>query len=114
MDWAEEEARWKAFIEAYEIKVGDTRAIVSLNAFNALGDYSCTIPSGTVIGKVWKRHELYSGRGQWWFGQFSRCEDPEMVNIIWRELHIRQPGTDDTLLATDDNIDAIKVSEALA
>jgi hypothetical protein len=113
MDWAKEEARWKEFIETHKIEVGDARAIVSLNTFEALGDYSCTVPSGTVVGKVWKRHVPLGRRGQWWFGQFSRSEYPEMVNIIWRELHIRQPDTDDTLLATDDNIDAIKVSEAL-
>ena len=114
MDWAIEEARWKEFVEKHKIEVGDARAIVTMNGFKALDDYSCTLPSGTVVGKVWKRHEPFSGRGQWWFGQFSHSTEPGMIDIVWRELYVKHPLTGEPERATDDFFDAIAVLEALA
>lgn len=41
----------------------------------ALPEYSCTMPTGGVTGKRWKRHEPYrrscSGVcGHWWLGEY--------------------------------------------
>lgn len=115
MDWKKEEERWKKFIEDQKIEVGDLKAIVTFNSFLALDDYSCTLPSGTVHGKVWKRHEPYRGRGKWWFGQFTLSAEPDMIDIVWRELWVKNPHVEGEVeIATDDYIDSIKAAKVMA
>ena len=58
----------------------------------ALPDYSCTIPTGTTIGKKWRRREPYHiGPGivnLWYTGEYVEDPDPEMVGIKWRKVVI--------------------------
>lgn len=116
MDVERWEKHWKDFIADNRVEIAEVeeRATVTLETFHKLDDYSCSLPSGTIVGKIWKRHQPFGGRGQWWLGQYLKSEDPEMIDIVWRELHVRHPLTNEPELATDDYLDALKVMEALA
>jgi hypothetical protein len=115
MDWAKEEAKWKDELSVVQLQLDEKTATVPWLFFDDLDDYSCTLPSGTVIGKFWKRHQPYSGRGAWWLGQYMPdTTDPEnMVLIIWRELFIVTP-LGGTLRATDDLTDSLRATDAIA
>jgi hypothetical protein len=123
MDWTKEEEKWKQKLVDLGLKLDEKTATIPLEHLEDLDDYSCTVPSGTVIGKVWRRHEPYSrstGNGAWWLGEYAKCADPEMVTIIWRELFIvvRRPGVaDEVIRAKDDLIEetslALKGEQAL-
>lgn len=71
------------------------------------GEYSCSLPSGTTIGKKWFRNEDAYRPGQeglvaraeskmagvfpdWWQGEFAECDPPEpnRVLIVWRKVRI--------------------------
>lgn len=59
----------------------------------ALPDYSCTFPTGTTIGKKWRRREPYeTGRGivnAWYTGEYVDYPDSKMVGVKWRKVVIR-------------------------
>ncbi len=59
---------------------------------DALSDYSCTIPTGTTIGKKWKRREPYrDDQGPpfyWYTGEYVPHPDPELMGIKWRRIQI--------------------------
>lgn len=73
------------------------------------GEYSCSLPTGTTIGKKWFRNEdAYAHekseerlvasterriRGDfpdWWQGEYAECDPPHpnRVAIIWRKVRI--------------------------
>lgn len=61
--------------------------------FDALDEYSTTIPTGKRIGKQWKR-QLYYGK---YSGQWVRCEyvedevDPEnYVGMKWHRIQFKE------------------------
>lgn len=83
--------------------------------FDDLSDYSCTLPTGTTIGKRWKRDQnayrrpvcahlhIFDGtrepdfRGSnWWMGQFvpdpkptmGRDGKPATVGIRWSKIEV--------------------------
>lgn len=60
--------------------------------FEALLEYSTTIPTGKTIGKQWKR-QLYYGkhRGEWVRAEYvPDAEDPEnYVGIQWHKIEIK-------------------------
>ena len=58
---------------------------VSENVFRRLLEYSCSIPTGTTIGKWWKR-EQPRGSGRWLLGCFGPSRRPDRVRIHWRRL----------------------------
>ena len=58
---------------------------VSQSLFNRLMDYSCSMPTGTTIGKWWKC-ESPRGSGRWLLGVYGPDENPKMVRIHWRRL----------------------------
>lgn len=64
--------------------------------FRALPEYSCSVPSGVVVGKRWRRHEPYrraptcDGRGDcghWLLGEY--VADDGMIAIAWTPLTVR-------------------------
>jgi hypothetical protein len=65
--------------------------------FADLPTYSCTLPSGTTIGKKWKRDVNeprrfqgdLSAKPEWWTGEYVPHENPELVGILWRRVVIR-------------------------
>jgi hypothetical protein len=57
--------------------------------FDALLEYSCTIPDGKTIGKRWKRREPYGApvkQARWFMGEYVPDPDPKLVYIIWTEV----------------------------
>jgi hypothetical protein len=75
--------------------------------FDDLLEYSCTLPTGTTIGKRWKRDvnsrsqfrlskieetEMQILGPEWWMGEYAECEPPEAdkVAIIWRKIAIKE------------------------
>lgn len=62
---------------------------MSIAEFDALLEYSTTLPTGTTIGKKWKRHILSGlNRGEWWLGEYVADPqgDPKMVGITWKKI----------------------------
>jgi hypothetical protein len=53
--------------------------------FDALPEYSTSIPTGTTIGKRWKRN---MGNGVWWMGSYAEHPDPKLVSIVWNLINI--------------------------
>ena len=111
MDVAKWERHWKDFIEQHAMAIDEKRATVTLTTFNKLDDYSCTLPSGAILGKVWKRHEPFGSPGTWILGQYTEHADPEKLRITWRDLYVLHPLTGEPEVATDDNIDAMNASK---
>lgn len=67
---------------------GKTVAI-TMKAFNELPDYSCSLPTGTTIGKQWKRRNCYHDASKGWSrGEFVPHSSPGTVGIEWREIVI--------------------------
>jgi hypothetical protein len=62
---------------------------MSVAEFDALLEYSTTLPTGTTIGKKWKRHILSGlNRGEWWLGEYvpDPSGDPGRVGILWKKI----------------------------
>lgn len=59
--------------------------------FKALPEYSCSLPTGTTIGKRWKRldgahdraFKAAGGKPRWMVGEFHDIGDPKHVGIRW-------------------------------
>lgn len=110
MDRAAEERKWDEFVTLY-VQLEDGKAYTTLAGFEKLSDYSCTVPSGQVIGKVWKRGEPYSGPRTWWLGQYTKSDDPEYINIVWRELWLLDHAFgEEPKRATDEAVETLKTA----
>lgn len=60
--------------------------------FDELDEYSCSIPTGTTIGKRWKRSNSYSdpkGELKWWMGEYVKQKIP-FVGIVWKRIFVRE------------------------
>lgn len=64
------------------IMVDDKTALMSQEDFNKLLEYNSTLPTGSYVGKRWKRKH---GEG-WLMGEFAPNPDPKKIDIIWREV----------------------------
>lgn len=65
---------------------------LSQKEFDALPEYSCTLPTGTTIGKRWKRGWPYQEpRTDWYLGEYAKSALPGMVDIIWRKISFVSP-----------------------
>lgn len=66
--------------------VEPTRVFMSEQEFEALPDYSSAVPTGTTIGKRWRRAEP----ARWLMGEYvpDPSGDPRYVGIVWREIVI--------------------------
>lgn len=71
----------------------DSPVVVSLAVFKQTYEYSRTLPTGTVIGKTWRRC-VYSGlRDQyeeWWMGTYVDVGSSECVGIRWQPLLVAE------------------------
>lgn len=64
---------------------------LSALAFHELYEYSCSVPTGTTIGKRWKRLDGAHDQGfirrggipQWVIGEYAENVDPTKVTINW-------------------------------
>lgn len=56
-----------------------------------LPEYSCTVPDGVYIGKVWARRELYEATDEaskWYLGVYVPCDKPDHCEILWIECKV--------------------------
>ena len=64
-------------------------------AFEALLDYSCSIPTGVIPGKQWKRRVPYHTgpniTNTWYLGEYGEADDEDIVPITWRRIMRRVP-----------------------
>lgn len=62
-----------------------------------LSEYSCSLPTGTTIGKRWKKNtNAYRGLPEgtlpaWWIGEYVEDPDPEMIGITWTRVRLMVP-----------------------
>jgi hypothetical protein len=88
------------------MEVDDKTALMTKKELEALPEYSSSIPTGTTIGKRWKRQTYkksdppipvdvygYDKDGffkmvpDWWLmGEYATADDPKYVKIIWRNV----------------------------
>jgi len=56
----------------------------------ALLEYSCSLPTGTRIGKQWKRNMNWRTNLPpcWWRGEYVESAEPGMVDIEWIEIEV--------------------------
>lgn len=79
----------------------DRHALMDQETFDVLPEYSCSIPTGVVVGKLWKRREPYLtdpapwsllkpnvDPTKWYLGEYAECDPPlpDKVAILWREI----------------------------
>ena len=75
--------------------------------FNALPEYSCSLPSTTTIGKTWRcNRDVYSPRANisateekitgrlnnWWMGTYYELipANPNRVGIKWQKIRLKE------------------------
>jgi hypothetical protein len=69
---------------------------MSQKAFDSLRDYSCSNPTGVVIGKVWRRNltaynaykRLPPMEPLWIICEYVACDDPSMAATQYRRPEI--------------------------
>lgn len=65
--------------------------------FDALDDYSCSIPTGTYVGKRWKRRHPYVHYPDvvptWTMGEYYEYGDHGRVGINWRPIVVANAAT---------------------
>lgn len=67
----------------------DDYIALTQEAFNKLMEYSTTNPTGTTIGKQWKRHK---GGDEWLMCEYIPHSDPNLVGISYKKIVIREAG----------------------
>lgn len=60
----------------------------------ALPEYSCSLPTGTTIGKRWKLDVHFrpgppNAFPAWLLGEYTAHPDPGLVGITWRRIVVR-------------------------
>ena len=78
VEWLAEQARWAAMTlpKRGTCTVDDKTAVMDKEYFDALGDYSMSLPTGTYVGKRWKRD--MNGNAPHW-----RCDTCGAVFTGW-------------------------------
>ena len=65
---------------------------ISQATFNSLLEYSCSLPTGTTVGKVWKRnlHAYTRPRRDplWVICEYVEHEDPKRIGIEYRKPEV--------------------------
>lgn len=71
------------------ILTDDKTAVMGPEDFQALPDYSASIPTGTTIGKRWKRRKDYHDESKGWrLGEYVGHLNPDLVAIRWRTIEV--------------------------
>lgn len=64
--------------------------LLSEDELKELLEYSCSLPTGTTIGKRWKcddsKYKRPDSEPNWWVGEYVEHPDPEMVGIEWSRV----------------------------
>lgn len=69
---------------------------IKQKSLDELPEYSCTIPTGKIIGKKWKRDINFSLYGQkrgttlpdWYVCEYVKHEDPGLIGITHKKAII--------------------------
>lgn len=70
-----------------EILVDEHHAVMDASALDALAEYSCTVPTGVYVGKMWKRRKVYSDKcKEWLLCWFGPSDKPEHCSIEVRPI----------------------------
>ncbi len=69
--------------------------MMTRSEFEALPEYSCTLPTGTTIGKRWKRRIPYMDRidppNDWYMGEYVECYKDGEIGIEWSRILLPEP-----------------------
>lgn len=76
------------------IVIDDTHAAMDKKTFDALPEYSCSIPSGVYPGKMWRRENgafdkeflKKGGKTEWMLMWYGVSNDPQMCSINHRKI----------------------------
>jgi hypothetical protein len=64
--------------------------LIDSREFNALPEYSCSLPTGQAIGKKWRRRVPYQTRSEppndWYLGEYVESLIPGQIGIEWTKL----------------------------
>jgi hypothetical protein len=58
---------------------------------DSMDEYSCTLPTATTIGKVWKRRvpeDALPNDAKWHVGMYVEHSDPKRVKILWFDVEL--------------------------
>lgn len=70
----------------------DGKILLSRSEFEALPDYSCSLPTRTTIGKRWRCRRPYTVGStsvhRYFMGEYVPHADPNMVGIKWTEISL--------------------------
>jgi len=68
--------------------VSDDEAVMDLAYFDALAEYSTSLPTGTFVGKRWKRRVPYATTmpGVWYLCEYVEHIDPGLVGVVTRRI----------------------------
>ena len=71
------------------------RTKLTLAEFRALPEYSCSVPTGTEIGKRWKRRIPYHGEPcEWFLGEYvepdAEQKEKGQVGIQWTRIEVAE------------------------
>lgn len=70
--------------------------VLSRADFEALPNYSCSVPTGTTIGKRWRRGVPYREPVVWFLGEYYELPEGErfdrrgepLIGIRWRRITV--------------------------
>lgn len=66
-----------------------SRLDLTTDEFEALLEYSTTLPTGTTVGKSWKRRMIIGPfRGAWWACEYVEHEDPRLIGIDTYTIYV--------------------------
>jgi hypothetical protein len=71
--------------------LNDDLVVLTKDEFDALPEYSCSTPTGTTIGRLWKRKKDYDDETKGWkMGEYTPHYKPKTVGIRWRHIVIEE------------------------
>lgn len=64
--------------------------LITRREFDALPEYSCSLPTGTAVGKKWKRRVPYRTQtdppNDWYLGEYVESYKKNQIGIEWTLL----------------------------
>ena len=71
--------------------------------FKKLRDYSSSLPTGTTIGKRWKRRKNYYDEDKGWLmGEYVEHDGPNLIGIKWHEIEIELTAAEERDVVIDE------------
>lgn len=61
-------------------------AVMNKSEFDALPEYSVSLPTGATIGKRWKR----KCKDGWLVGEYAPDPEPGYVQIKWKRIQLQE------------------------